>query len=553
MTEMAVIATLTLVFAVAAALLLATSRTGLPVIPFYLLAGIAIGWAIQEALLVELAQWGIAFLVFAFAVEVDPIGGRRVRLDAALIGILQIAITAGLLYGLSILFGLDPLTALVVAIAGSLSSTLVALGHLQGQPVRPTVTHERLGETIHFVEDLIAIGIVLVLSAIVYAETGAPWRIAVGIGLVLTGFLVRLYLFDRITSFAGDDVEILMLTGVSLLIGFIALAEAAGISVVVGAFAAGVAIPYEYPHDIDTLDAIGYLEDFFVPIFFVTVGALVTFPDLPTLGLALVLYLSVTILNPAIVAWLALWRDYDSRSATLTGLNLDQISEFSLIIAIEALFFGVIARGVFDAIVLAAVASMITSTYTHTYGPALYQRLIDLGVVGSDLDAIAARSTVPDSIENHVLVVGFGPHGQQVVEASHQAGYETVVIEADPALIDSVREAESYHVWGDAMSASTWELARPETAALVVSTAPDRERNRRAIEWAGDVDVIVHADDPAVAGEYLDAGALFVAVPTLLAGEHVAQHVGRVLTDGEYRNELRETGRTTVERTVTEP
>ena len=557
MTEIAVIATLTVVFVVAALLLIATSRTGLPVIPFYLLAGVAMGWWVDEGHVLELAQWGIAFLVFAFAVEVEPLGESDLQLDAAVIGVVQVAVTGVLLYAVTTALGVDPLTALFLAVAGSLSSTLVGLGHLRKHPTRPTVTHERLGETIHFVEDFVAIGIVLVLSAVVYANGGVGdadggelSRVAAGIGLLVAGLVVRAFVFERIATLASDDVEILMLTGLSILIGFIALAEAAGISVVVGAFAAGLALPHEYPHDVDMLDAIDYVEDFFVPIFFVTMGALVTVPGLETLGLAALLYLAVVAVNPVIVAGLAYWRGYDSRSATLTGLDLDQVSEFSLIIAIEALLVGVLAREVFDAIVLAAVASMITSTYSHDYGSALYKRLVDLGAVGADLEDVADRSTVPDGISDHVLVVGYGPLGKQIAEAAGDAGHETVVIEADPTLVEDARASADYHVWGDALADSTWTLARPEAAALIVSTAPDPERTRRTIRQAGDTDVIVHADDPRMGREYVDEGALFTAVPEVLAGEHLAEHVERALTEDGYRDVLEETGREAVERAM---
>ncbi|MEM4780800.1 MAG: cation:proton antiporter, partial [Halalkalicoccus sp.] len=66
-----VIGSLTAIFVLAAVLLLAASRYSLPVIPFYLVAGILAGVVIAEEHLLDLAQWGIAFLVFLFGVEFD--------------------------------------------------------------------------------------------------------------------------------------------------------------------------------------------------------------------------------------------------------------------------------------------------------------------------------------------------------------------------------------------------------------------------------------------------------------------------------------------------
>lgn len=540
-----VIGILTAIFVIAATLLLAASRYSLPVIPFYVLAGVIAGFFIPEEQLIDLAQWGIAFLVFVFGIEFEVDEFGAVGVDSAIVAAIQMSATGLLVYVAGLGFGLGSLDALYLAVAATLSSSLVSLGHLEGV-ARPRTAFERLSEGIHFVEDLVAIAIVLGLSALVYSAQPAPLQIAAGVGLLLAGVLVRRYLFEFISGLAADT-EIMMLVGISFIIGFVALSEFLGISIVVGAFAAGIAVAREYPYTIGMVDAIGDLKDFFSPIFFVTVGALVAIPTAETIGYALLLVIAVVFLNPAITIFTLLWRGYDPRTATLTGASLDQISEFSLIIAIGALAAETIAQPAFEAIILAAVFTMITTAYTGQYGEEIHRVLAERGLLTSDRDKIADRSHVTDDLSDHVIVVGFGTEGKEVAQACEATGQDYVVIENDPLLIEEVSEAVDNYAFGDMMGESVWEKARAEGAALIVSTVVEEERSARVLDLDTDADVIVRATDEESAGELFERGALYVAVPDVLASERLSGQVERVLGSEGYREELRERSREKIE------
>ncbi len=533
-----VIGALTLIFVVAALLLLLSNRYSLPVIPFYLVAGILAGLVITEEPLLDLAQWGIAFLVFLFGIELEPGELGALGRDGTLVAVVQLSITGGLFYVVGLLFGLGQLNAFYLAVAAALSSTLVSLAHLEKR-IRPRMTYERLGETIHFVEDLVAIAIVLGLSALVYSPEPAWIQIATGVGLLVAGVLIRRYLFERIAGMA-DDPEILMLVAISLIIGFVALTELFEVSIVVGAFAAGIAVAREFPYGLEMVDAVEDLEDFFSPIFFVTLGALVTVPTLETVVLALAVVVGVLLINPVVTILTLVWRGYDTRTATLTGVSLDQVSEFTLIIAIGALAAGAIAEPLFDAIILAAIVTMIVSPYTRTYGEELNQFLTDRGLLAADRDKIAERSHVDEDLEDHVIIVGYGTEGKEIAQACEEADRDYVVIENDPLLIDDVSQDVDNYAFGDVAGDSVWEIAGIDSAALIVSTLVQEERSTRVLDLDTDAEVIVRATDEDSAKELFERGALYVAVPDLLAAERLSEQVRRALETDEYREELRE-------------
>ncbi|TYL39172.1 sodium:proton exchanger [Natronococcus pandeyae] len=548
MSEFEFIAALTLIFVVAAALLLLATHYSLPTVPFYLLAGVAVGLFVDEGQLLDLAQWGIAFLVFAFAVELDPLEGGGLRRDSTIVSVVQLLVTGLIMYGVGLGIGLDGLNALYFTLAATLSSSLVALSLLERR-IRLRSLHERMAESIHFVEDVVAIGTILLLSAFVYTE-GSLLALATGVALIGAALLFRQFLFDRFVTAAESDVEILMLTGVSLIIGFIALAELVGVSIVVGAFAAGLAVASEYPHDVEMVDAIGYLEDFFTPIFFITLGALVSIPTVETLGIGALLLFAVFVLNPMVTYLVLRWREYDSRTATLTGYNLDQVSEFALIIAIEALVAGLLVPELFDAIVLAAIVTMFGSTVTERYAEAGFQRLVELDVFESDTERVRERSQVRDGLEDHVIVTGYDREGQQVVEACESIDQSYVVLESDPTREEAVKDHCENYVLGDVMTTSTWTVANAEEAGLIVGTVARESWAEQILALDIDADIMVRAVDVESGADLLEQGALFVAIPDELAAERLKNQVEAVLTGEVSREELREQGEERLERAV---
>ncbi|MFP9191790.1 cation:proton antiporter [Natronosalvus vescus] len=555
MSEYEFIVALTLIFSVAAVLLVVASRYSLPTVPFYVLAGVFIGGFIDEGQLFDLAQWGIAFLVFAFAVQFEPLSDETLGRDAWLVGVVQITVTGTITYAAAHLVGFTGLQAVYFAIAGTLSSSLVALSLLERR-VRLRSLHERLAEALHFVEDVAAILIILVLHAVVYTD-GTVLTMLAGVGLLVGALAFRRFVFDRVATLADGDVEILMLTAISLIIGFVALAELTGVSIVVGAFAAGLAVTSEYPHDIGVVDAIGSLEDFFAPIFFVTVGAFLTFPllsapvvALETVGVAAVLVAVIVVLNPLVIYGSLRWRGYDSRTAFLTGYSLDQVSEFALIIAIEALVAGLLVEALFDAIVLAAIITMLGSVAISRYAEDWYRQLVGRELLTASHESIARASRVPDDLAEHVIITGFDREGKQLVAVCEELDHPYLVIETDPNRRDQVRKACDNYVFGDTMADATWAVARADEAALIVATTPRRAWAKHVLSLEVGSNTIVRAVNVESGVDLLERGALFVAVPDTLAAEQLRDNVEALLAGDMTREELRELAAKRLDRAV---
>lgn len=531
--------TLAVIFIVAGPFLLVANKFELPTVPLLIVAGLVAGVFIEEELTLELAQYGIALLVFSFGVGIQFDTVRTVLLDSEGATLGQIVVVGSLGVGSGLLFGIPLEESIYLGIAAALSSTMVGTSLLQKE-IRRNLLRGRLAESIHFVQDLIALAVLLVLSAEAFAPDPIATQFGYGLMLLVAAVLVNRYVFDLLGRLAGGSSELMIIGAVSLLVLFIGVADLFGVSIVVGAFAAGLAVRHDRDRYLDLFNGIESIKDFFVAIFFVTIGALVAFPTPEKLLIAGSLVLLTAVVKPIVTTAILIYQGYEARTATLTSLSTDQVSEFALIIAIEALIFGLLTQSVFDAIIMAAAATMITSSLSQRYDERIYRALADRGLIRGRHDKIDASSSCAEDIADHVIIIGYGPQGRQLIETCEDIGQRYVVIENDPALRDTVRLGCEEFIFGDAMEEYTWNKANPGAARIIISTVPIDTLSRRLLELISGTDMILSADDVETALELLEQGALYVVVTDLLAGEQLVQYV-QALIHGELTPEdLRE-------------
>ena len=564
MTDVALLTALAILFVVIGPLLLIAKAVRLPLIPSLILAGLFVGQLgiIDEELMLELARFGIAFLVFTFSVQIHTERVRTVVSDTEVVAIVQalvlgaLGILFALLVGVLLEFeiladvGLDePLTveqALFVGIAAALSSTIV--GTALFTKSQSDIVHDYLSGEIDSFNDLLAVFLLLVVSAGVFALEPIAAQLGYGVILFATAIVINRYLFDIMERLASGSDESMLIGIVALLIVFLAAAEFLETSIVVGAFAAGLAVrdnPVEYSEVFNGLTSI---REFFVAIFFATVGALVTLPSptavasdpsaalapfVPVATIALGLVILASVIKPVVTVALLVYNGYDRRSATLTGFDLDHVGEFSVIVAIEALVLGLLIEPVFEAIILAAAVSMILSNLTHLYDEEIYGILVGRGWLGQPYHNIDDWNSVPEDISDHVVIVGYGRQGRRLVEFCEERDHPYVVVENNPQVLPDLRANCDAYVFGDAIELETADVANLEDARLVISTAESKPLTEYFLSFTDTVDVIVRTRELPMAAELIERGATYVIVPDLLAADRLADSLVALL-NGEY-------------------
>jgi Kef-type K+ transport system membrane component KefB len=249
---------------------------------------------------------------------------------------------------------------------------------------------------------------------------------------------------------------------------------------VVGAFLAGVSLS-RFPTSAVVRAQLGSIGDFFSAVFFPALGARLTALTLVELGQAAVLALLVIVATPPLVAWIAERAGFSARAGLEAGLLLSQTSELSLVVGLYALMEGDIGANVFTIIALVTALTMLLTPFLT--GDRVLWRLLRWHPGQAD--------PPPPPLAGHVVLLGSGTTGMPLLETLLATGHEVVVVDDDPSVIARVRDAEVVAIRGEASDRLVLERACAAQALVISSTIRRPADNRRLLQYASGVPVLV--------------------------------------------------------------
>jgi len=531
-----VISSLTIIFVASALTLFISNKLSQPAIPAYIAAGIATGFLVDQSELLTLVELGIAFLVFIFGLKFDPGKLNSLRTDALITNSLQLVLVGVLSFSFGSVIGLGSIQAFYFSIVATLSSTLVGLELIEKE-VDKNIIHGRLSESINLIQDLFAVLAVILIGAFISNPSNWLETLTAGIGIIVLGILVRGFLIDTIAEQAEGSRELLMLTSLTFLTAFIGLSQYFELSIVVGSFSAGIAVA-KFPHNLEILETMGSIKDFFSAIFFVTLGALVSIPSLETILLTAGIIFFTLLIKPGLFTTSLLHQGYDSRTSFLTSLSLDQVSEFALIITIQGYLAGIIGESLFQATVLAATLTMITSSYTKLYEHKIYEKIKGYNILDNPENNLP-KTNFDEELEDHIIILGYDIQGKKISQRLSEIDQKFVIIENDPEKVTESKENGENTIYGNALSSETWEKAGFKDAKLIISTAPFNYVSERVLELETSADKIVASEEIEKAEDMIKKGATYVIVPEILASDLITEHILGLQNEENYEEELR--------------
>ena len=366
-------------------------RWGLPAVVGEILAGVVLGPSVLGLLampghtedggpLLNLAQIGLCVLLFRVGLETDLESARRVAGPAAALGGVGMLLPFALgILGASV-FGVSLMPALFIGAtltATSIGVTAAVLEELRASATRAATLI--LGAAV--VDDVIGLVLLAGLIGVGSAQDGVVLEVGLAIASAV-GFLVAaLWIGPSVaratiwlTNQSRSRSTLFVLVFSALLLTA-AAAKATGLEMIIGAYAAGLALA-RHPERAWLEQELEPLIELFTPIFFVLVGSSVAFETLAigtsegrfTLGLAAILFVAAVVgklLAPVVLRR----RDVP---ALAVGAALVPRGEVGLIFAQVGLTEGMLTPDLF-----AALALVITAT--TLVGPVLLRRLWPAG------------------------------------------------------------------------------------------------------------------------------------------------------------------------------
>lgn len=362
-----------LVVMLAAAKLLgaAAKLIGQPAVLGELLAGIVVGGSVlgivdpKDHVLHVLAELGVVILLFEIGLETDLKKLLKVGGAALAVAVAGVVVPFGLGFAICRALGLEMLPSLVAGAAmtatsvGITARVLSDLGRLQDKESQIV-----LGAAV--IDDVVGLVILAVVIGLTEGREVTPLGIAATTGIAF-GFLAATLLIGRlVVPPIVRRLEKIDLPGtptifaVIMAFGLAWLADLSGSAMIVGAFAAGLLL-HASPNAREFERGVAHLGHFFVPLFFVSVGAAVDLQALNPLDSAnhqtlLVggLLIVAAIIGKFAAGYAPFWMAANKK---VIGVGMVPRGEVGLIFAQMGL-----AGGVFDAGLFGAVTMMVMVT-----------------------------------------------------------------------------------------------------------------------------------------------------------------------------------------------
>lgn len=506
-----------------------------PLILAYLLSGVLIGylqrlgWVSRLEEIETVSEIGLILLLFMIGLEIDlkKLSQAGKPVVAAGIGqfLICFALGVGFVWSMGLAGGFG---SLYLSLAMALSSTMIVVKLLY-EKFELDTTAGRITLGILVFQDVWAI---LFLALQPNLRDPSPVvllvSLAKGIALVSVAFLTSRYGLPVLFRSVAKLPELMLIGALGWCFGLALLAEQLGLSRAMGALIAGISIS-TFPYNLDVIGKIVSLRDFFITLFFVTLGAKVPSPSGQVLAAALACSAFLVVSRfVAITPVLRLLR-LGNRASLVPAINLAQVSEFSIVIAALGVAYGHISQQLLGIIVFMLAVTSVGSTYgilyNHEIAVALNRVLRRLGI--RDLDSGTTEAKRPDA-PKPIVFLGFARHASSLLHEllSSNAGIaaDVCVVDFNPDVKHELDRRGIQAIYGDISSSSTLHHAKIHGARVLIGTVPDSIlkgttnarllRNLRRL--APHAQIIVTAETFSQARQLYEEGAHFVFLPRMM-------------------------------------
>ena len=525
-----------LIYLLAAIITVSLSRRlGLGSVLGYLAAGIIIGpfgfaFVGDGDNIRHFAELGVVFLLFIVGLELKPSRLWVMRRMVFGLGAAQVFISAAAITLLAWAFGFSVNEAIITGFILALSSTAFVLQML-AEKKQLGASHGRAAFSILLFQDLAAIPLIAVLPLLGISASFDDGINFVQIGLMaatIGGLIIggRYLLKPAFKVAARSGIpEIFTATALLVVIGAALLMELAGMSMILGAFIAGMMLAdSEYRHQLEA--DIAPFKGLLLGLFFIAVGMAVNIGLLVEIPGKVALIVILLMATKAIVLFplARLFGMCDRAAALKLAAVLAQGGEFAFVLLGIAATESVLPRAIIDELVLAVALSMLLTPFI--YAAAEYS-------AGKLKKPEAKEFDVPIDEHHDVLIVGFGRVGQVIGRLLNIVGSSFTALERDSAQVEFVRRYGATVHYGDASRLDLLRAAGAEHAKIFVLAVSNLEESMKiadsVIRNFPHLKIIARARNRRHAHKLMDLGIEHIFRETLLSSLAMSEQILTVL------------------------
>lgn len=525
---------LSLVIVVAAGVAMIMRLLRQPLIMGHILTGILVGPSLLNLIsdkeaFATFSEIGIALLLFIIGLELSMSTikrlGKPVFLTAA--AILSTVGVIGYVFG--VLFHFTPTESIILGLGLFFSSTII-IAKVLSDKKELTRLNGQIAVGVILLDDVVATFALLFVAAGSGGEAlnliTISILIAKGLGVIALLVLLATKVLPPLMKYVAKSQELLFLFALAWGFGIATLVNYAGFSIEIGALFAGVALAHlPYVHQIGA--RLKPLRDFFIVLFFISLGESLQLESLTAVIIpAIILSFIVLLLKPLVVMSALGVLRYTKRTSFKAGINLSQISEFSIILVVLAQQAGMVGDTLSALIALVAIITIAVSTYLMQYDDAIYAK------IGHKLRFFERSKTNEEKhrAKDYPLVMfGYKNGGQQFLKTFRKMKERYVVVDFDPEVIEELERRHIEYLYGDATDPELLAEINLEKTKLVVNIVGDHAVNQQLVRYVRrhnkDTVIICYSDDHNEAAELYSLGASYVMLPHFIGSEKLSMFI----------------------------
>lgn len=475
---------LVIIFSLSIAVILLCHPFKIPPIVGFLLTGVLVGphglkfiSAVDDVDM--LATIGIVLLLFTVGMEFSLSKIFEYKRYFFIGGAIQVGLTVALGFLSSMVFGSGPQSSLFFGFLLSLSSTAIVLRVLEEKSESDT-PHGRFATGVMIFQDVIAIPMMLMLPLLggggESLDSTFLYSAVKGFSILLISLVAAHYLVPRLLYFIAKtrNRELFLLSVITICFAVAWMTSSVGLSLSLGAFLAGLIISEsEFRHE-----AIGDIlpfQDLFTSFFFISVGMLLDLSFFLSYPLIIVaIAIGVILLKTSTAALAALAVGLPLRTALLSGIALNQIGEFSFVLAKSGSQYGLSNEFHYQLFLAVAILTMgLTPTFI-AWSHQLVQLIFKLplpehwksGHKSSD------NAVTESPYKDHIIIIGYGINGRNLAYAAKESLIPYVVLEINAETVRNEKAKGEPIYFGDATHPSILHhanLAAAKAVAIVIN------------------------------------------------------------------------------------
>jgi len=426
------------------------------------------------------AEIGVALLLFTIGLEFSFRNLLRVKKAVIFGGLVQVLTTIAAVFIVLTFFGRPFGEAVFIGFLISLSSTAIVIKLLQqrGEIDSP---YGKNALAILIFQDLVTIPMMLLVPVLSGKSSGPENSLAVllvqGCLIIVVVFVSARWIVPRIlfeaAKFRSRELFLFCILGICVAIAY--LTSNAGLSLALGAFFAGLIIS-ESEFNLEALSDIIPFRDVFTSFFFISIGMLLNvrfFLNNTLVILAIVLGIIIIKFTTGSISALIL--GLPARTVFLIGFALAQIGEFSFVLTQTGLQYDLISNETYQMFLSVSLITMACTPFMISAAPRIIDRFSEKKVLVRQVsrEEGTARPAMPPQLTDHIIIVGYGPNGQNLAKTARLSAIPYTIIEMNAETVMTEKANGEPIFFGDATEEDVLRHANIRSARIIVIVISD--------------------------------------------------------------------------------